>query len=719
MLTKLDKRDRGAALPTFAIFLPVLVAFCAFVIDLGNWFEHHRHLQTQVDAAALAGGAAWSFPCSATSDTNIETATRLYGGPDASTAVAYNEQIGGTPRARLHLLLNSSNYYNQGGTDFSDGGHPCTTGFIDTKDTESNLRSYFPFGINVVPAINAHARVAIENAASVNNLLPLFVRDINPASAAAIWINDDTHTVISSAWMDKQATCGSGNQCFTSVATNVTVAARTSVIFALNSVPRCPAGGGACFTLPAAGASADTACNVAGTECFGEDANANLQAGLVFIRGYATTGGGAPPNPPALRDVELAGFNTGGATCSDGYFAYTGAACNIFIRAKVDVGTYATGCPGGSCKVQITANGANCGNNGCALTLQTAGANVGYWTGLIPIDPGSTGALQPITIHWNIKGNPISITGFGACNNNFNSNNPCQADFDGTGTPVQRFYRGQDQYSGPIRTATVWNNDGATPTAGFGANAYVLGSTHSMFATISIAGGVATSAADPAIQLRVAGSQSAIDCDPNVSTFREELTTGCQPAYTQNTHMTQADPCNPPYGTTPTALFNSPNPPAWQCVATQTGVSIGQFTDGIQGRVLNGGVVCTNCPKTCPANTAAFVPGRNYWASDWSGGTFTLSGGDPRVVVLFMVPFGAFRGTGNALFPITNFGAFYITGWGGNGGGNDDPCPGADPGVPGGWLSGHFIKYKLPSNNGGGTGQCDSSTNPCVAVLTQ
>jgi hypothetical protein len=83
------------------------------------------------------------------------------------------------------------------------------------------------------------------------------------------------------------------------------------------------------------------------------------------------------------------------------------------------------------------------------------------------------------------------------------------------------------------------------------------------------------------------------------------------------------------------------------------------------------------------------------------------------------VPFGAFRQQGRALYPITNFGAFYITGWGGNGGGNDDPCPGADSNVPTGWLSGHFIKYKLPSNSGGGLGPCTiSTTTPCVVVLT-
>jgi len=714
--------ERGAVLPIFAIFLPVLVVFTSFVVDVGNWFEHSRHLQTQVDAAALAGGSVWSFPCSGTADANIQAAARAYGGPDATTPGApYNPQIGNAPASSLHLLLNSTTYWNQGGTNLSDGGGPCATGFIDTKDTEANLSSYLPFGISPVPAINAHARVSIQAASGLSGLLPLFVRDVNPASVAAIFIDDATHTVLGSSWMDKLAPnlCSSGVQCYSSMAapTSIAVAQRTSLVVSLSSLPRCPQPGTApCFALPAAGASADTACNSNGTECYGEDANSNLQAGLVFVRGYPNSGSGLPPNPPILRDVELAGVGTGGASCSDGYFSVTGSACNLYLRAKVDIGSFSTN------NVRITAFGGNCNNNnGCPLTFNGAS---GYWetpsNGLIPIDPASASPLQPITIKWEMKNTTLNAP-YGACPSNFPNNNNCSDFFDGQAA-VQRFYRGQDQFSGPIRTATVWNLDGASPTAGLGANAYPVGSTHSLFATVTVAGGVASDSSDSAIQLRVAGAQAAIDCDPNIPNFRQELTQGCTPLYTQNTRLTQTDPCNPPYGTSVNALFTSPNPPFWQCVATQTGSSIGPFTDGILGRVYNGGVVCTGggCPG-CPANTAPFVAGRNYWTSDWTGGTFTVRDDDPRLVLLFMVPFGAFRSSGNALFPITNFGAFYITGWGGNGGGSDS-CPGADPSVPQGWLSGHFVKYKLPSNvgGGGGPGTCDpTGTTPCVAVLTQ
>ena len=54
--------ERGAALIFVAVGLPVFVAFGIFVIDVGNWWVHKRHLQTQADAAALAGAREFRFP---------------------------------------------------------------------------------------------------------------------------------------------------------------------------------------------------------------------------------------------------------------------------------------------------------------------------------------------------------------------------------------------------------------------------------------------------------------------------------------------------------------------------------------------------------------------------------------------------------------------------------------------------------------------------------
>ena len=49
--------EGGSIVVMFALLLPALLLVLAFAVDVGNWFTHHRHLQMQADAAALAGGA--------------------------------------------------------------------------------------------------------------------------------------------------------------------------------------------------------------------------------------------------------------------------------------------------------------------------------------------------------------------------------------------------------------------------------------------------------------------------------------------------------------------------------------------------------------------------------------------------------------------------------------------------------------------------------------
>ncbi|MDH5281136.1 MAG: Tad domain-containing protein, partial [Thermoleophilia bacterium] len=52
--TARSARENGQVVVFFALLIPVLFAIGAVVVDVGNWYVHKRHLQTQVDAAALA-----------------------------------------------------------------------------------------------------------------------------------------------------------------------------------------------------------------------------------------------------------------------------------------------------------------------------------------------------------------------------------------------------------------------------------------------------------------------------------------------------------------------------------------------------------------------------------------------------------------------------------------------------------------------------------------
>jgi Flp pilus assembly protein TadG len=100
----------GATLVIVATWLPVLVLFATFVLDVGNWFQHKRHLQTQADAGALAAGGSFNacFGGSGGSAT-VENAARKYAG-DPGTASAYNPQVGGSNRGNVTIRINSKTY---------------------------------------------------------------------------------------------------------------------------------------------------------------------------------------------------------------------------------------------------------------------------------------------------------------------------------------------------------------------------------------------------------------------------------------------------------------------------------------------------------------------------------------------------------------------------------------------------------------------------------
>ena len=184
-------RSDGGVLVMVVLWLPVIILFATLVADVGNWFAHKRHLQMQADAGALAAGGSFTAPCS---DTPIIDFARKYAG-DPTNAAPYNRQIAPTQQSNVHVLINSSSYFNEGGTDFSDG-MPCAARMVDVKITESSLPWFF--GLHVVPAINAHARVRIESLTAMSGALPVAIPDIDPRVARAYFVNESTGAVLTS-----------------------------------------------------------------------------------------------------------------------------------------------------------------------------------------------------------------------------------------------------------------------------------------------------------------------------------------------------------------------------------------------------------------------------------------------------------------------------------------------------------------------------------------
>ena len=651
--------ERGAVLPWFALWLPVLVLFLVFVVDVGHWFEHKRHLQLQADAGALAGGGVFTFPCS---DAAIDATARKYAGDPDATA-PYNLQVPPTNQANVHVLINSSQYWNQGGTNYSDGGSPCATKMVDVKITEADLPLFFriPGLFSAVPAINAHARVQIEALSYLGGgALPIAVPDIDPSRAEATFVDEETGAVLATTPLTNTGTAN-GLAIWDNVAAPVSVPISSSKIG---------------VRIGLSGNESSTTCGDFLVDCY----DAGSPNGILHIRGWSSAGSGAQPNPPLARDVTLIP-----GTCTDPYFNSETAACTIGVSAAVDFG----GLPTTATFVRATVDRAT-----KSLSYDSAtGRWISTGANFFSVDPSQ----GPVTVELEWEEESGSVTGLGPCTTT--GANPCE----GTFGVVQRTFSATDDRSGPIKLAQVWQGSVSW------ANSFERGTTQQLAVTIGLTPNLqnATDVNDPIVTLRVVGGSrnQSLDCEPpnypgspvSKTNLYEELAYGCEPDYTTN----KGTPCP----STASTLWASPEP--WECVAVQTGSATNQVPRGLNLRILG-----DEKPATCtsPNNWSQFP---------------NIPAGDPRVLNVFITPFGSFSGTGSGVVPVTKLGTFYVTGWTASGSGFKNPCEGnGDDPVPGGDagnIVGHFIKYIFGLNNGGGSGEaCDfASFGSCIAVLTE
>src|SRR5262249_51691106 len=187
--------EDGAVLVWVAITLPLIVLLVSFVLDIGNWFAHQRHLQTQADAAALAGALEWGkcFGDKAAADAAINAAAQQYSGQAAGD---YNEQIGGTSSDQIHYALNSATYEPTGNPGPRDEtvvqAQPCEAGMVDVKMTETGLPLFIRAAglFSDVDYINTHARVQIFQRERFSGGLPFGVPDPNPSVGRVIFVDE-------------------------------------------------------------------------------------------------------------------------------------------------------------------------------------------------------------------------------------------------------------------------------------------------------------------------------------------------------------------------------------------------------------------------------------------------------------------------------------------------------------------------------------------------
>ena len=240
---------------------------------------------------------------------------------------------------------------------------------------------------------------------------------------------------------------------------------------------------------------------------------------------------------------------------------------------------------------------------------------------------------------------------------------------------IQRVYSGSDDSSGPVKALSL---SSSTATLG---SPYALagGQTHTIGVTVGIQGSLDLTNTSVTTMLRLTGGSrtSAVACDgTGAAEFRNSIINGCQTPYQLNDAGVCPDPA-PPTG------------PA-DCVPTKTGTTAGPTLQGLDARFAS-----------CPANN---------WPS-YEVDT------DPRVVKLMITDFSALDGSGTTDVPVTNFAAFYITGWTDSKCANNEPAPGD---VKKGAIWGHFIKYVAPDPFSGGTEDCDpDGITPCIPVLVK
>jgi Putative Flp pilus-assembly TadE/G-like len=465
-MSRVNFRDeRGASVVLFAVVLTTILTLGAAVVNLGNWWTHGKNLQTKVDAAALAAGGVWGFPCGADSDTNVDldgildTAREYVGShtaagpvPAAGTVVnsPFNAQVGGVPGDDVHVVMNGTDYWDDdSGTNYQDMttplGQVCLAKVLDVKATEANSAPLFgilPFW----PDVKRKARIEIQEVKGLSGLLPIGVRIPKPLSAAAVFYNEDTGGILAARYFCEDNTIfglppGLGGWSTKSQDTTCTASPdtagwaqftpteKTGVVIATSFRPRCGAGsppaGPPCMNVSPAlvntpvddfcrGANGTIQCDYA----TGAGSTQSVVHGLHFIRGYP--GGGAPNGPPQLRGAHL---TNSGCNPGNGYFnSGANTTCRAGLTVNIDLGSVFEDIPptppntpeqtriAGNVEVRyklVRANGTTFCDYGPNCSLQKSAADTA--TGTISYSTQGTPSSPHLPITTSSRGNAVSI----------------------------------------------------------------------------------------------------------------------------------------------------------------------------------------------------------------------------------------------------------------------------------------------------------------------
>jgi hypothetical protein len=649
------RTEDGGVILLFVMVLSGVLLLSALALDIGNWYEHRRHLQLQTDAAALAGGqffreCAEPGVSGATVLTDMQGVAAQYGGDTSRVADPFNHQVGGAGTAGNVLPLGfQSSTYPPANTPLVDTD-PCSSGIFDVRATEDSITHIFK--ISPLATVHAHARVEMKAINQLKGLLPLAVPDVRPSYVFVTFVDESKNPPVPIAG------CAAG--CTEQLVKGATVNNEQTWIPASGTELSVPIVADIGVRVRLVGANDPTlACGQLYTECY-DAASAN---GLVHIRGWATK------TAPLAKDVWL----LAGSCAPDAYFSL--ADCSAGVQANVDLGV----AKNGNTKVFAQVDGAN-----TKYQLTTSAAN------------GTTG-----TITWTLLSG-VPITGDGPHTITLGYNTGSGA--DKTFGVVQRAYVGYPGGSGPIDALQVYE----AGVSSSGSNSFKVGETHTLGAAIKTIGNLLLSQPnDPAIYLRLfndsgsASQNQSLDCDKNLKTLADELAQGCEPFFIKNPSL-QCPGGNANNLWDIWYVDGNPLP----CVLIQTGASVGQINMGLTDRIFG------NIKKpSCSDGPINWIKGQGFDEDAHPD--------DKRALPLIVTPLGTFTGRGGDQVPVIDFGYFYVTGYKDDpcqGTANADAVPnnrGAY--VRGHFIKFFPLERVVPSDDKCDL----TSITPCVAVLTR
>jgi hypothetical protein len=732
-------RERGQATVIFALLIPVIFALGAIVLDLGNFYIHKRHLQTQVDAAALAGGGLFSGcftgdpAFKALTNVAIRDEAEKYAGDKLRDTSTVNTQL--QEPGDVRVVLNSSNYWDpvNGVSSPSTGyglddsiatpGDPCSLLELDAKATDEDAPMLWGL-IPVHPDPKSHAKVQIQQARGIR-ILPWAVPEVDPLFVTPIFIDEETGEVLClpagsltkqtlpsgdprsqfSVW-EGDVGCEPGPQ-FNVSSQNI------GVIVLVSKHPN-PA-------LPNIGATPPYTCNQAPRRwnCYA-GSTGDGSSSLTFIHGYDDEGVGTVAQP-VVKDVQLTpGSCTSASNLSAPYFVLNGA-CNVGVQAVIDFGSAS---PTGDPRDFPT----------CAIVEVSPGGTPLDWT------PGGLGG--PLGT-WSSSGYPIALAA---------DSGRTVVDLDWWSGPKRPpnppvacgTSKSQRQQSGSfpkVAAPYVADEDPSEP-ADSGPVRYLK---------LSTVGGLGNSLPDgpgPTIHVEVglkptltsgqlvglrissdtpSSKTQAIDCDKNIR-FEDEIADGCRTPHELNYYdwdndtttpnswrdieclsYDQSAPSPPSPGFRYTLPVDAPyNPsPRPDCGKLEPGVRNGDFGKGMHARFES---PCTD------------VKYPNGWA------TPEEKANDPRWVILVITDATAFEGAGASpgdTIPVKILGGFYVAGWTAVASAtgcpqNQPPPPGAGNNPNRGDVWGYFDKVVNPGGGDPSGKKCSTAGfEVCIAVLVE